>query len=83
MNAICPALVDTERVECIGEAMAPPGVSAAEFRVQHVRQTSAATPLGRIAQPSDVANVAAFLASSESDFLTGLAISVSGGTVMS
>ena len=35
------------------------------------------------AHPSDVANVAAFLASSESDFLTGLAIAVSGGTVMS
>ena len=29
------------------------------------------------------ANAAAFLASSESDFLTGLAIAVSGGTVMS
>ena len=44
---------------------------------------SAATPLGRIALPSDVANVAAFLASSDSDFLTGLAITVAGGAVMS
>lgn len=83
VNAICPALVDTERVDCIADALAPPSVSASEFRAQHVRQSSAATPLGRIAHPSDVANVAAFLASSESDFLTGLAIAVSGGTVMS
>jgi NAD(P)-dependent dehydrogenase (short-subunit alcohol dehydrogenase family) len=83
VNAICPALVDTERVDFIADALAPPSVSASEFRVQHVRQSSAATPLGRIAHPSDVANVAAFLASSESDFLTGLAIAVSGGTVMS
>jgi NAD(P)-dependent dehydrogenase (short-subunit alcohol dehydrogenase family) len=83
VNAICPALVDTERVDCIAEALAPASVSASEFRAQHVRQSSAATPLGRIAHSSDVANVAAFLASSESDFLTGLAIAVSGGTVMS
>jgi NAD(P)-dependent dehydrogenase (short-subunit alcohol dehydrogenase family) len=83
VNAICPALVDTERVDCIAEALAPPSISASEFRAQHVRETSTATPLGRIAHPADVANVAAFLASSESDFLTGLAIAVSGGTVMS
>ncbi len=83
VNAICPALVDTERVDDIAGALAPPGVSAAEFRVQHVRQSSAATPLGRIARPADVANVAAFLASPESEFLTGLAVAVSGGTVMS
>ena len=83
VNAICPALVDTERVDFIADALAPPSVSASEFRAQHVRQSSAATPLGRIAHPSDVANVAAFLASAESDFLTGLAIAVSGGTVMS
>jgi meso-butanediol dehydrogenase/(S,S)-butanediol dehydrogenase/diacetyl reductase len=83
VNAICPALVDTERVDCYAEAITPQSGSAPEFRAEHVRQTSAATPLGRIAHPSDVANVAAFLASSESDFLTGLAISVSGGAVMS
>jgi len=83
VNAICPALVDTERVDCIADALAPPGVSASEFRAQHVRQSSAATPLGRIAIPADVANVAAFLAASESDFLTGLSISVAGGAVMS
>jgi NAD(P)-dependent dehydrogenase (short-subunit alcohol dehydrogenase family) len=82
-NAICPALVDTERVDCYAEAVAPQSASASEFRAQHVRQTSAATPLGRIAHPSDVANVAVFLASPESEFLTGLAISVSGGAVMS
>lgn len=83
VNAICPALVDTERVDYVAGALAPPGVSASEFREQHVRESSAATPLGRIALPSDVANMATFLASSESDFLTGLAIAVSGGTVMS
>src|SRR5262249_57835409 len=77
VNAICPALVDTERVDCYADSQAPQNISTSEFRAQHVRQTSAATPLGRIALPSDVANVAAFLASPESDFLTGIAITVS------
>jgi 3-oxoacyl-[acyl-carrier protein] reductase len=38
--------------------------------------------MGRIAQAKDVADVAAFLASSESDYLTGLAINVAGGSHM-
>ena len=42
----------------------------------------AATPLGRIGTPEDIAGVVAFLASSESDYMTGLSISVSGGTEM-
>jgi NAD(P)-dependent dehydrogenase (short-subunit alcohol dehydrogenase family) len=82
VNAVCPALVDTERVDCYADSQAPQNVSVSEFRAEHVRQTSVATPLGRIALPSDVANVAAFLASSESEFLTGLAITVAGGAVM-
>ncbi|MBQ37085.1 MAG: hypothetical protein CME04_11895 [Gemmatimonadaceae bacterium] len=40
------------------------------------------TPLGRIAQPEDVARSAAFLASEEAAFLTGQSISVSGGAWM-
>jgi NAD(P)-dependent dehydrogenase (short-subunit alcohol dehydrogenase family) len=39
-------------------------------------------PLGRIAQPDDVAKVVAFLASSDSDYMTGQAINVTGGQLM-
>ena len=45
-----------------------------------LRESAAEIPLGRVAEGADVARVAAFLASSESDYLTGLAISVTGGT---
>jgi NAD(P)-dependent dehydrogenase (short-subunit alcohol dehydrogenase family) len=41
-----------------------------------------AIPLGRPAQGEDIANTAAFLCSSQSDYLTGLSISVSGGMGM-
>ena len=36
-------------------------------------------PMGRLGQASDVAKTAAFLASAQSEFLTGLSIIVSGG----
>ncbi len=39
-------------------------------------------PLGRLSVPNDVANVVAFLASSESDYMTGQAVNVTGGVVM-
>ena len=37
----------------------------AQQRAERIKQTAAATPLGRIARPSDVAEVAAFLAGEE------------------
>jgi NAD(P)-dependent dehydrogenase (short-subunit alcohol dehydrogenase family) len=37
------------------------------------------TPLGRIGQPEEVANVVAFLASEEASFITGASVEVSGG----
>lgn len=39
-------------------------------------------PLGRTAQPADVANVVLFLASPLSSYMTGQAINVTGGMTM-
>ncbi len=82
VNAICPGLVDTERVDFIASALAPEGESGAEHRAMMVRQRESIIPLGRIAQGDDIARLAAFLSSGESDYMTGLSISVSGGTEM-
>ena len=83
VNAICPGLVDTERTDFIAGAMASEGESSEEYRAQMVQERAVATPLGRIAGGDDIARMAAFLSSSEADYLTGLSISVSGGTEMS
>ena len=83
VNAICPGLVDTERVDFIAAALAPEGASGEEHRALMVRERAMRVPLGRIAQGDDIARMAAFLSSAESDYMTGLSISVSGGSEMS
>ena len=82
VNAICPGLVDTERVDFAAAAQAPAGVSTEEYKAMLIADRASRAPMGRIAQGDDVARVAAFLASSESDYITGLSISVSGGSEM-
>ena len=82
VNAICPGLVDTERVGDMAQALKPGGVSTEEYRRQMIEQANATVPLGRVAEGGDVARMAAFLASEESDYLTGLSLAVAGGSWM-
>ena len=44
-----------------------------------MEEASRASPLGRIAQSEDVANMVAFLASDDASFVTGQAYNVNGG----
>lgn len=39
-------------------------------------------PLGRVATPEDVGNAAAFLASDEASFITGIELPVDGGRAL-
>ena len=71
VNCICPALVETEMIHELFAA----GEQGAEMRRSRVAQI----PLGRIGEPQDVANLALFLASEESSWLTGAAIPLDGG----
>ncbi|MCX6049299.1 MAG: 3-oxoacyl-ACP reductase FabG [Chloroflexi bacterium] len=82
VNAICPGLMETERVADMAAALAPEGVSAEAQRQLMIAQANQTIPLGRIGQADDVARTAAFLASAESDYLTGLSIPVAGGTYL-
>jgi meso-butanediol dehydrogenase/(S,S)-butanediol dehydrogenase/diacetyl reductase len=82
VNAICPSLIGTERIDDIAAALAPADKTAGEQRAAMQAQAAARSPLGRMAEVGDVAALAAFLASPESDYLTALAISVAGGGQM-
>ena len=82
VNAICPGLVDTERFGHLASVLMPDNLSTDEKFSEYTRRSEAAVPLGRLAEGADVAKMAAFLASDEAAYLTGISITVSGGTVM-
>ena len=68
VNSINPGMVETEGVHAAG-------IAESDFR----KQTEAQTPLGRIGQPEDIAPAAVFLASSDSAWITGETLYISGG----
>ena len=80
VNAVCPGPINTDRMSYweLSEAEAK-GITLEEFRSQIVHQAGQNTPLGRIAESEDVANMVSFLASDESNFITGQAYNVNGG----
>ena len=82
VNAICPGLVDTERMGHLASVLIPDNLSADEQLTEYTRRSEAAVPFGRLAEGEDVAKMAAFLASDEAAYLTGVSITVSGGSVM-
>ena len=80
VNAVCPGPINTDRMSYWERDQATErGITQEEFRSQIVQAGAQASPLGRIAEPQDVANVVAFLASDEASFVTGQAYNVNGG----
>ncbi|MCE7985674.1 MAG: SDR family oxidoreductase [Caldilinea sp. CFX5] len=82
VNAICPSLIATERINDLAAALAPAHVSQEEQRAEMVRRAAHLSPLGRMAAVADIAAMATFLSSNEAAYLTGLSISVAGGAQM-
>jgi NAD(P)-dependent dehydrogenase (short-subunit alcohol dehydrogenase family) len=70
VNTIAPGPVDSDRVT----EMLPGG--------QASRDMAAAIPLGRLAQPQDIADAVLFLASDKATFITGAILDVNGGYVL-
>lgn len=78
VNAYCPGVAGTSMWDRIDAAMAEhtgaePGESFKKF--------SAGILVGRTQEPEDVADLVSFLASSDSDYITGQAIITDGGMV--
>jgi 3-oxoacyl-[acyl-carrier protein] reductase len=68
VNSINPGMIETEGLHSSG-------IAEGDFR----DQTESQTPLRRIGQPRDIAPMAAFLASSDSDWITGESFYITGG----
>lgn len=50
--------------------------------IELIQNRSGLVPLGRLATQTDVSNTVSFLASEQSNFLTGLSIPVTGGSMV-
>jgi 3-oxoacyl-[acyl-carrier protein] reductase len=67
-NAVAPGLIQSKMTEVLPE----------EVKQNYLKNIA----VGRFGTPEDVANVVAFLASSDSDYVTGQVIDIDGGLVM-
>ena len=69
VNAVAPANVQTPRTR---------GIRTPE-RIAHIERT---TPLGRLAEPQEIANAVVWLASPQASYVTGTTMDVNGGATM-
>jgi 3-oxoacyl-[acyl-carrier protein] reductase len=80
VNNVLPGATATQRLSAIIEARsARTGESAGEIREDMLREI----PLGRFADPSEVANAVAFLASPAAGYINGINLPVDGGRTSS
>ncbi|NRB55542.1 MAG: SDR family oxidoreductase [Salinicola sp.] len=81
VNAICPGIVETDMWQYNdhhwGQLLGDYGPG------ELIREWVAGVPMKRAAQPREIAGTAAFLASRDADYITGQAINVDGGLIMS
>ena len=80
VNAICPGVVETDMWRLIDEQWTE---AEGWERGEAWRRRIEPIPMGRPETPDDVAGLAAFLASPDSDYMTGQSINIEGGLVMS
>ena len=73
VNCVCPGPTDTPFLD----------VFQSEGGQKVVEAMTRAVPMRRLAQPDEIAAAVAFLASDDARFITGQALSVSGGLTMS
>lgn len=69
VNAICPGIINTEMVQ-------------ENTTLEHRKIIAERLPLQRIGEPSEVADLVAYLASDESSYITGAAINIGGGELV-
>jgi meso-butanediol dehydrogenase / (S,S)-butanediol dehydrogenase / diacetyl reductase len=80
VNAFCPGVVTTELWDQLDEDSR--NVGETETEGQLLDEFSENIPVGRTSTPEDIAGLCVFLASGDSDYITGQSINVDGGMLV-
>ena len=73
VNTVNPSPVETRMMRSLEQGMAPADLNVAKTRI------ASSIPLGRYAEPREIAQVMAFLLSDEASWITGAVYAVDGG----
>lgn len=71
VNAVSPALIETDMAQRVLSAQTDPKQTAASFRAMH--------PIGRFGKPEEIAAAVAWLCSDDASFVLGHSLTVDGG----
>ena len=69
MNAVCPGLIDTEMVR-------------STISYERTMAYAESFPIARLGEPSEVAELVAFLVSDRAAYITGASLDINGGDLM-
>lgn len=78
VNSVCPGYTATARLISLSEKLAEKeGITPEGVQERWAKQT----PLGRVGQPNEFADMVVFLASERASYVTGVSVAVDGGIV--
>lgn len=79
VNAVCPGYVNTQIMQEVFQKRGPiEGMTPEEYE----KKLTARIPFGRMCEPSEVAELMTFLASDRADYITGVTVTVAGGSTL-
>ena len=79
VNAVCPGYIDTIIMQRVFRERGPlEGMTPEQYEAHLMKNV----PLGRMAQPSEIGEFIAFLASDNASYITGVAHTIAGGSTL-
>ncbi len=79
VNSVCPGYVNTEMMQQVFRERGPiEGMTPEQYEEKLTKRV----PLGRMAEPEEIGEFLAYLASDKSTYITGMALTIAGGSTL-